>query len=250
MNVSPDPAGASDRAGGAGLLWEQSARPARKPRVGLSLDRIARAGIEIADAEGIDAISMQRVAGELGFTKMSLYRYVASKAELLAVMIDLAVGEPPDLGAVPGGWRARLEEVIRQLTEIWRRHPWLPVVTVGARMMGPRETGWTESMVAALADTELTGDERLAASFLIFGHIRNTQSMELAGTQPWTTDGALTEVVRARAEAFPALNAALTAAASTTGTSTTGTAALADNGRRFGLDRILEGIAALIAERS
>src|SRR5262245_45380964 len=132
MNVSPDPAGASDRTGGAGLLWEQSARPARKPRVGLSLDRIARAGIEIADAEGIDAISMQRVAGELGFTKMSLYRYVASKAELLAVMIDLAVGEPPDLGSVSGGWRARLEEVIRQVTDIWRRHPWLPVVTVGA----------------------------------------------------------------------------------------------------------------------
>lgn len=239
MDVSPE-RDTTERAESAGLLWERDARPTKKPRVGLSLDRIAEAGIRIADTDGIEAISMQRVAGELGFTKMALYRYVASKDELLAIMIDMAVGEPPDLSTVPGGWRARLEEFARRLTEVWREHPWLPVVTRGARVMGPRETGWTESAVAALAGTSLTGDERLAAVFLVFGHIRNTQSTSLSGTQAWTSDGTLSELVRARPGTFPALNAALATAAP----------ALADNGRAFGLELILDGLAALIAERS
>jgi len=88
-----------------------------------------------------------------------------------SMMIDTAVGEPPDLGGVPDNWRARLEEFVRQLAEVWRQHPWIPAVTVGSRVMGPREAGWIESAVAALAETGLTGDERLAAVFLLFGHV-------------------------------------------------------------------------------
>jgi AcrR family transcriptional regulator len=223
------------------LLWERRDRPEKKPRVALSLSGIVSAALEIADTDGIAAVSMQRVAGDLGFTKMSLYRHVANKEELLSVMVDTAVGEPPDLSSVPGGWRPRLEEFARQLTEVWRRHPWLPNVTVGARAMGPREVGWIESPVAALADTSLTGDERLAAVFMLFGHIRNTQSMATAGTQPWTPGSDLVELIQTRAATFPALNAAL---------ESSNAPALDDNARRFGLDRIFDGLAALIAERS
>ncbi|GAA3508932.1 AcrR family transcriptional regulator [Streptosporangium album] len=64
---------------------------------------------------------MQRVAGDLGFTKMSLYRYVSSKADLVAVMIESAVGDPPDLSRVEGGWRARLTEFTRLLADAWKR---------------------------------------------------------------------------------------------------------------------------------
>lgn len=222
------------------LLWDAREQPEKKPRVTLSLSRIVSAAIEVADAEGIEAVSMQRIAGDLGFTKMSLYRHVENKAELLSLMIDTAVGEPPDLSSVPGGWRPRLEEFTRRLTEIWHRHPWLPTVTLGARLMGPREVGWSESVMAALAGTGLTGDERLAAAFMLFGHIRNTQSMATAGTQPWSAGGELADLIRTRPELFPQLNAALDADAPV----------LEDNARRFGLDRILDGLAALIAERS
>jgi hypothetical protein len=106
--------------------------------------------------------------------------------------------------------------------------------------MGPREAGWIESAVAALAGTGLTGDERLAAVFLLFGHVRNTQSMATAGTQPWSGGSELAEQIRSHAELFPELSQALSSPAP----------ALADNARRFGLDRILDGLAALIAERS
>jgi AcrR family transcriptional regulator len=221
-------------------LWDLREQPEKKPRVALSTPRIVRAAIEVADADGIEAVSMQRVAADLGFTKMALYRHVAGKSELLAIMIDTAVGEPPDLDGVPGGWRAKTEEFVRRLTEVWRRHPWLPAVTVGPRVMGPREAGWTESAVAALAGTGLTGDERLAAAFVLFGHIRNTQSMATAGTQAWSGGGEMAELIRGRAELFPELSQALSGP----------TPALDDNARAFGLDRILDGLAALIEERS
>jgi len=221
-------------------LWDLDSQAGKKPRMGLSVPAIVKTAIEIADTDGIETVSMERVAGELGFTKMSLYRHVSGTPELLSIMIDSAVGEPPDLSRVPGDWRARLEELVRQLTDVWRRHPWIPTVTVGARIMGPRETGWTESAVAALAGTGLTGDERLAAAFVVFGHIRNTQSMATVGTQPWSGCGELAGLIRSRPELFPELGIALTGTAP----------ALEDNARRFGLDRILDGLAALIAERS
>src|SRR5512139_2166546 len=82
------------------LLWRAQERPRPGPKPGLSLDRIVQASIELADAEGLDAISMQRVAGAFGFTTMSLYRYVPGKAELIDLMIDMSLGPPPDLSAV------------------------------------------------------------------------------------------------------------------------------------------------------
>jgi AcrR family transcriptional regulator len=233
--VPPGPAVGTDP------LWsDYQQRRERKPRMGLSLARIAEAAIAVADTDGIDAVSMQRVAENLGFTKMSLYRHVANKAELVNVMIDIAVGEPPDLSTIRDGWRPRLEEFVRQLTGIWQHHPWIPGVTVGDRTMGPREVGWIESALSAFAGTPLTGDERLAAVFLMFGHIRNTHSTATAGTQPWMGDAQLTARLQRRPDTFPELANALAA---------NGTA-LQDNGRAFGLERLYEGFAALISERS
>ncbi|MEV6522678.1 TetR/AcrR family transcriptional regulator C-terminal domain-containing protein [Longispora sp. NPDC051575] len=83
----------------AELLWGPGPRPSRGPKPGLTLERIVAAAIAIADAEGLAAVSMQRVAGDLDFTKMSLYRYVPGKAELTALMVDAAMGPPPDLDA-------------------------------------------------------------------------------------------------------------------------------------------------------
>lgn len=221
------------------LLWEPRGRGARPQRQALTVDRIAEAAIEVADAEGMAAVSMQHVAGRLDVTKMALYRHVASKAELVAVMIESAVGEPPDLTAVPGGWRPRLVRWADLMRETWRRHPWLPAATTGERPTGPREVGWTESAVAALADTPLTGGERMDAVFLISGHIRNTQSSATAGTQPWTTDKSLREVLHRHRDRFPALFEAATSPGATPN----------DNGWTFGLTRILDGLATLIDSR-
>lgn len=217
-------------------LWEA---PQSRERPSLSVPAIARAAIELADKEGIDALSMQRVAAALGFTKMALYRHVSDKAELVAIMVDDAVGEPPALDR--GDWREKLEEFVRCLTEIWDRHPWLPWVTVGERMMGPREMAWIECVLRALDGTGLTSADKMDAATLLFGHIRNTQSARTAGTQPWAEDHRArepyTDLLARHGDRFPVLAATLADIGETPG----------DFGRRFGLDCILDGLAARIA---
>ncbi|MCE7009573.1 TetR/AcrR family transcriptional regulator [Kibdelosporangium philippinense] len=233
-----------DQTGVVELLWGLKEPPSRGPKPTLSVERIARVAMGIADSEGLAAVSMQRVASELEFTKMALYRYVSGKSDLLAVMIELAVGDPPDLYEVSGGWRGRLNEFTRQLAVVWHQHPWLPWATLGDRPIGPRELGWIESAVSALSDTGLTGTEQLDAVFILFGLIRNTQSMSTAGTQPWDSDKKVTplmqELLYRYGDRFPALTAATSSV----------TGASRDNGREFGVRRYLDGLEALINQRA
>lgn len=214
------------------LLWGQRATPTRGPKRSLTLQQIAEAAVAVADAEGIGAVSMQRVAESLDLTKMSLYRYVAGKSDLVALMIEHAVGEPPDLSRTRGGWRPRIERWARMLSVSWTEHAWLPGVTVGSRVMGPRETGWVESGVAALSDTALTSAERMDVVVVISGHLRNTQSSDVGGTQPWR-DAAHTGLVSDHADRFPALAALVRPRAHTPRQT-----------RDFGLKCLLDGLEA------
>ncbi len=189
----------------AELLWGMRAAPTRGPKATLTVERIAAVAVAVADADGIENVSMQGVAERLDFTKMSLYRHVSGKSDLVAVMIEYAVGEPPDLHRVRGGWRPRLERWARSLSASWEEHPWLPGVTVGDRVMGPREMGWVEAAVAALGDTPLSPTERMDVVTLMSGHIRNTQALDVAGTQPWH-DRSHVDLLRGQPERFPALH--------------------------------------------
>ncbi|WP_216592539.1 TetR/AcrR family transcriptional regulator [Verrucosispora sioxanthis] len=88
------------------LAWGLRDRPSRGPKRSLSLDQVVAAGIQIAQAEGLTAVSMSRVAGELGVATMSLYRYVPTKHDLLDLMVDTAYGPPPRPRGADEGWRA------------------------------------------------------------------------------------------------------------------------------------------------
>src|SRR5687768_12522964 len=147
----------------AALLWEPQSQPKRGPRPAFTLDAIARAGIEIADADGLGAVTMQRVAETLGVTKMALYRYVPGKAELIALMTDAAIGRPPRPSR-KASWSKALDAWARALFERFCRHPWTLEATVGARVMGPNELDWLEQAVAALTGSGLDGGEMLDAA--------------------------------------------------------------------------------------
>ncbi|MFD8548416.1 TetR/AcrR family transcriptional regulator [Streptomyces sp. NPDC059649] len=228
-----------DQAGSVELLWGGRERPSRGPRPALSLERITRTAIALADVGGLGAVSMQRVAGELDFTKMSLYRYVPGKNELVALMIDSAMGEPPTL---PEGWRNGLRAWADALSAAYRRHPWLLGAATGPRVMGPNELGWTETAVAALADTGLSGGEQLDAVVVVSGHVRAlaqvAASMGLGSaraTEPeQVMSAALNELLVGRADRYPAVAAALSA--------TEADAAARDRADEFGLERILDGL--------
>ncbi|MCX4748058.1 TetR/AcrR family transcriptional regulator [Kitasatospora sp. NBC_01287] len=225
------------------LLWGSRPQSRRGPKPALTLERIAAAAIEVADAEGMAAVSMQRVAGALGKTKMSLYRYLPGKAELVAVMTDIAMGEPPAPVAPPGDWTAGLTHWARQLSAALARHPWLLETTVGPRLLGPNELGWLEAALLSLDGTPLRGAERTDAVLVVAGHIRGI-ALQARATAP----GELTEtqlaagmarVVRSHGERYPAVSTALLDAAANGGQ---------DQGLDFGLRCILEGLRTLIEQ--
>ncbi|WUI00540.1 TetR/AcrR family transcriptional regulator [Spirillospora sp. NBC_00431] len=128
------------------LLWGDRIRPARGRPPGLSLDRIVAAAVEVADglalAEGIEALSMRRVATRLGVGTMSLYRYVPGKSELLDLMLDRVI-EAPESGAAACradddlGWREILAADARGHWRLCLEHPWYPFVDQSRPLLGP-----------------------------------------------------------------------------------------------------------------
>ncbi len=181
---------------------------------------------------------MQRVAAELGVTKMALYRYVPGKAGLLAIAVEEAVGAAPRGLALPSGWRPGLEAWARLLRSVWQSHPWLPGATVGDRSLGPRELAWTECPLEVLAHTGLQTAERLDVVLILSGHVRNTTTTGAAGTQPWTVSGAvgsaLHHELHHHGDAFPNLLADLAEIPGHDG--------FPDSGWELGLRLLLDGL--------
>jgi AcrR family transcriptional regulator len=222
------------------FLWGERAQPTRGPKPALSLESITDAAIAVADAEGLAAVSMQRVAAELGKTKMSLYRYLPGKAELVALMIERGIGEPPVLRAQ--SWRAGLTEWSEQLFAAYLRHPWSIDATVGRRPIGPRELGWMESALAVLgAGSGLTGPERLDAVAVLAGHARMLAQQAAALLDESDMTAAMGEVLRLHGERFPQVTTAMRETAAEGGQ---------NQAFAFGLERILDGLEILIERRA
>ena len=233
-----------ERSRTARLLWGPHPKPSRGPKPALSLDRIARAGGEIADAEGLSAVSMQRVAGLLDVTKMALYRYVPGKAELVALMVEATIGEAPLPNGPRRDWKRQLGDWARRLSTVFHEHPWLLDATIGPRVMGPRELSWMEQALAALDGTGLSGAERMDAAVLLTGHVRGIAQQARAAGPAGNPEGQLSatlgELMQAHGEHYPALTSALASVIQDGGQ---------DQALEFGLQRILDGLGLLIAQR-
>jgi len=135
--VTTDFSGAGDPRRSIELLWRvrEKSRPGPKPR--FTVEDVAAAAIAIADADGLGALSMRRVAERLGVSAMSLYTYVPAKAELIDLMLDTICTETARPDEVPGGWRARVELVARENWALYLRHPWLLQVATARPPLGP-----------------------------------------------------------------------------------------------------------------
>ncbi len=240
------------------ILWQPPAAPRRGPRPGLTLDQIADAAIALADAEGLGAVSMARVAESLGFTTMSLYRYVSSKDEVLMLMADRAAGMPPQVGADAGGWRARLETLLRIMQPVLAEHPWMSRAGNVLFALGPHRLAWMEAMLAALEGTPLTEPEKLSAVGALSSHqLEWARLLEadaerrrvVAQARAEAAGGAVDEedpnalVARlADPMAHPALTRAVAAGVFAGDEEP-------DDGLDFGTRLILDGLAAMIASR-
>ena len=146
---------------GLDLLWGRRERGRRGPRPGLSADAIVGAAVRLADAEGLEAISMARVAAELGFTTMSLYRYVASKDELLQLMFDASALGAESLVIEGDGWRARLRAWAAIQREMLDRHPWITQMPMPAPPLAPNSLHFVERGLQALDGPGLADTDKL-----------------------------------------------------------------------------------------
>jgi AcrR family transcriptional regulator len=229
------------------LAWGRRERGTRGPKPGLTLDRIVAAGIKVALTDGIAAVSMARVASELGVGTMSLYRYVAAKDELLSLMVDTGLGAPPAAHHATD-WREGLKRWAVGVRDAYRRHPWSLRVPITAPPLGPNNVAWLEAALRALSDTPLSEQQKLSCILLVSGFVRNDATL----TADFAAGGA-SEPGRLRygavlsrlinAQSFPALHQAIA------------TGSLDDDDDidaefNFGIERILDGIDALIRANS
>lgn len=235
--------------GAVAAAWGVRERPHKGPKPALSLARIVDAAVRVADAEGLDAVSMGRVAGELDAAPMSLYRHVAGKDELRTLMVDAAWGLPPD-GADPGeGWRAGLARWAWALRAGAKRHPWVVRIPVKSLPIMPNEVGWFENALACMRDTGLSEARKASVIMLLAGYVRNLATTEAdimaailaSGLTPaeWMSSYPRMLAGLTDAQRFPALTAFIAAGVFE-----------ADDGPDdefiFGLDRILDGLEVLI----
>ncbi|MGW0808860.1 TetR/AcrR family transcriptional regulator [Nonomuraea sp. NPDC002799] len=247
--------GKGDPARSLALLWRTSERASRKGRPEMSVDRVARAAIEVADAEGLQALSMRRVAERLGVGTMSLYTYVPGKPELFDVMLDMVYGETARPEDVPGGWRGRLEQIARENWALYLRHPWLLRVAASRPVLGPNVTAKYDYELRAvdgigLSDLEMDSVITLVTGF-VHGAARGAVEAAQAESQTGMTDEQwwaahapfLSRITDART--FPtasrvgqAAGEALNAAYSP------------EHAFEFGLQRVLDGVEALVNSRS
>ena len=156
-------------------LWgiEGPARPGPKPTFQLS--DIGAAAVELADAGGLAAVSMSKVAAALGFTTMSLYRYVDSKDDLYTVMLEHAFGEAPVLYG--DDWRARIVVWSEAFRDGLRAHPWILQVPITEPPLSPQQLSWLEAGLQAFHDTPLGAAEKLSAMLLVNVYVRGVFQM-------------------------------------------------------------------------
>ncbi len=137
--MAPDWGGAE-----AASVWERPEpvqRPAPSP---LSRDRIVLVAIALADAEGLAAVSLRKVAGALDAGPMRLYNYLSTKEELLDLMADAVYGEIVELGPPVGQWRSALRELAHRVRHAALRHEWFVELLGGRPSLGPRSFDYLE----------------------------------------------------------------------------------------------------------
>lgn len=206
---------------GIALAWGVAANPQRGPKREMSVELIVEKAIELADAEGIGAVSMAAVAKRLGFTPMSLYRYVTAKDDLLLLMQDGGTGVPSEAYRSAEGWREKLTVLYREQVEIYMHHPWLLSLPISGSPITPNSSEWIEAGFDALSETPLNDDERMAAvlagtgqarwnGMVLAGYTEEARSTGMSEEEVGAREGALYDAV-ITAEAYPQLRAAIDA---------------------------------------
>jgi len=178
---------------GVELAWGLTEPPTRGPRRGLSIERIVDAAVAIADEQGLAAVSMSSVAKSLGFTTMSLYRYVSAKDDLVVLMLDRGLGRPPESVRRARTWRNGLRRLCEAERALYRRHPWLLDIPITGLPSTPNNLAWVDAGLHVLRNTGLAAAEQLAAVLLTTGQVRFQATVERSYESVAATSGQTVE---------------------------------------------------------
>lgn len=233
------------------LLWGHHPAPGR---TGLRVDTIVDAGISIADADGLGAVSMRRVADQLGVGTMSLYGHVPTKTDLVDLMVDTVYGEmydDVDEARGAGDWRAALTLVARRNWELYRRHAWMLDLPTDRPVLGPHSSRKYETEIRPLDGIGLTDLEMDGALTLVLSHVASTAR---AGRSGWTATDAGMSDAQWWAVVAPVLDQVMVdedlhvagRVGTTVGEHYNAASADSETALAFGLETILDGIQARI----
>ena len=231
------------------LLWGLE-EPRRGPKPGHTIADIASAAVRVADERGLAGLSMSTVADAVGLTAMALYRYVDSKTDLFLAMVDAAYGPPPRRKPA-GGWRKQLDAWASGNRATLVKHPWIVQIPVIAPPLAPNQLAWMERGVSAFTSTPLSEQQKLSALLLVEVYVRgqvllSTQLGDGLERETLSSHEADMRYVRRLArvidpENFPGVHAAMISG------SLEDEGDFAEEEFRFGLETVLDGIAARVA---
>ena len=273
--MAPEYTGRGDPRRGMDLLWGDGPRATRGPKPALQVESIVAAAIELADREGLGAVSMRRVADLLGVGTMSLYTYVPSKAELLDVMLDTVYGE--QLAAIRAAttagaqgdataplsvdWRAGLAARAKADWDLYHRHPWIFQIAHARSVLGPNEMGAYDATLRVVDGLGLAARDMVAIVDLVAVYVGGAARVAAeAAAAPAATGLTDTEWWRARERiliekmgdgaAFPTVTRVSEGGGFDVATDAEDyNLAFAIDDFRFGLERVLDGIERFIASR-
>ncbi|MFI9613973.1 TetR/AcrR family transcriptional regulator C-terminal domain-containing protein [Streptomyces sp. NPDC052023] len=174
------------------VIWARPERTGRGPRPAYSRADIAAAAVRIADAEGLDAVSMRRVAAELGCGTMSLYNYVPRKEDLYELMVDAVSGEH-ELWEPAGDWRADMLRVARQTRSLMHRHTWLPRLMTPVHGFSPNALRYLEHCLACLEPLRAAYGTKFELIAMLNGVVTTYVANEFATAErsrslPWSPE--------------------------------------------------------------
>jgi AcrR family transcriptional regulator len=235
-------------------MWGRDSRASRGPKRGLTLEQIVAAGVQVAQQDGLAAVSMNRLATDLGSSAMSLYRYVGNKGELLTLMMDAACDFERRTAEPGESWRDGLTRCANVYRDVLRRHTWILRIPLSAPPLLPNQIGWLEEALYALRDTQLEEQEKASIALLVSGYVRNEATLMADMFAAAAVPGSTVQTVLATygqtlaslidpAE-YPALTKTIAAGAFDDDDDDM------DREFDFGLTRLLDGVAVMVADRA
>jgi AcrR family transcriptional regulator len=174
------------------VIWARAERTGRGPRPAFSRADIAAAAVRLADAGGLDAVSMRHVAAELGCGTMSLYNYVPRKEDLYELMVDAVSGEH-ELWGPSGDWRADMRRVAHQTRSLLRRHPWMPRLMSPVYGFSPNAMRYLEHCMACMDPLDAPYGTKMQLLGMLNGCVTTYVTNELATAErvrslPWSEE--------------------------------------------------------------